>query len=156
MRTPRLAAVLSPVLAAGVVIANVATPFGVSAKSAPLIVVARCERLDDKTPVLRTLEVVKGDPALRGFALQRPEWLYRPLESGGVYLIQFDLEQRPWVGGLTADPDPEQRVPGHGCGTVNVMRIVDGYVHDFYSFVTKLDGSRVSLDEAKKNLDLLN
>ncbi|MGH9867653.1 MAG: hypothetical protein ACREAA_05755 [Candidatus Polarisedimenticolia bacterium] len=143
---PALVAVLSSTS----LFANWATPFGVASETAPFIVVARCEKHDESGDLLKVLEVVKGDAELGTFPLKRPEWLYRPLETGGVYIIQLDRERRPWVEVVTSDPHPERQVPAKGCGTGNVMRVVDGYMHDFYQFITKGDGARVPLDEAKQ------
>jgi hypothetical protein len=156
MNTAKTSVALSVLLSFTLSLANLATPFGLSAKTAPLIVVARCERFAGNQPVLKVLELVKGELATMSFSLEKPEQLYRPLESGGLYLLQLDLSRRPWVGALTADSDPERRVQATGCGTVNVMRVVDGFVVGLDSDSTRNGSPRITLDEAKKNLDQLS
>lgn len=132
-------------------VAYTALPFEQAAREAPRIVLARYVPKGDQERIA-VIEVLKGDPLPGVVVLHRADWLYRSLKPRHLYVILLAKEDRPYVGPLTDDFDPETRVPAMMCGVTNVLEIVDGSVHDFYDYVVEPDGKRLSYEVLKTHL----
>lgn len=140
------------VLIAGVVLgspafAYTALPFESAARDAPRIVLARFSPEGDRARIA-VVESVRGDVQPGIVALQHTEWLLPAPQAEQLYVILLADEDRPYVGPLTGDASPANRLPMFMCGVVNAVAIVDGVVVD----PTRASGRKVTYEQLKRRL----